>query len=225
MGRTNRLLSYLTNNIALTFQNTIHAKKSAIYTGIPIRKKRKYKAKKSKLKKILVVGGSQGAKIFSQVIPQIISKLSVKAKAKILLIQQVRSEDKNKISEKYKRMKVKFILNEFIDDIYKEYNTADIIISRCGSSTLAEINLFKKFSLLFPLPQAMDNHQYLNALEFSKNNDCIILNEKKINIAKISKKIEKRMFLNEKSYKLKSNNDKLKSSLSILVKKLLIEDV
>merc|ERR1711991_64008 len=46
MGRTNRLLSYLTNNIALTFQNTIYAKKSAIYTGIPIRKKRKYKAKK-----------------------------------------------------------------------------------------------------------------------------------------------------------------------------------
>ena len=41
MGRTNRLLSYLTNNIALTFQNTIHAKKSAIYTGIPIRKKKK----------------------------------------------------------------------------------------------------------------------------------------------------------------------------------------
>ena len=65
-------------------------------------------------------------------------------------------------------MKVKFILNEFIDDIYKEYNSAHIIISRCGASTLAEINLFKKFSLLFPLPQAMDNHQYLNALEYRK---------------------------------------------------------
>ena len=48
---------------------------------------------------------------------------------------------------------------------------------------------------------------------------------KKINITEISKKIEKRMSLNEKSYKLKLNNDKLKSSLSILVKKLLIEDV
>ena len=46
MGRTNRLLSYLTNNIALTFQNTIHAKKSAIYTGIPIRKKENIRQKK-----------------------------------------------------------------------------------------------------------------------------------------------------------------------------------
>ena len=225
MGRTNRLLSYLTNNIALTFKHTVFAKKSAIHTGIPIRKKKKYKTEKSDTKKLLIVGGSQGAKVFGELVPHIISNFTIKTKSKILVIHQVRIEDREKVSEKYKKMKIKFILKEFFDDIYQEFDKADIIISRCGASTLAEINLFRKFSLLFPLPSAMNNHQYHNALEFAKTNECIIVNEKEINIDKISKKIEKRMFFKKKSYKLKLNRNKSKSSLTTLIKKLLIKDV
>ena len=60
MGKTNRLLSYLTKNIALTFKNTKYAKSCSIHTGIPVRPKRRAN-RKSKLKRIFVVGGSQGA--------------------------------------------------------------------------------------------------------------------------------------------------------------------
>ena len=52
----------------------------------------------------------------------------------------------------------------------------------------------------------MDNHQYYNALEFSKNNECIIRNELEINFEELSRKIEKRIFLNKKSYKLNNIN-------------------
>ena len=226
MGRTNRFLSYLSNHIAVTFKKTLHAKKSAIHTGIPIRKKKNYGIKRNTLKKILIVGGSQGAKFFSKVIPKIISELSIKAKSKILVIQQVRNEDKKRIDRLYKEIDIKYVLNEFLDDIYREYETASLIISRCGASTLAEINLFKKFSVLFPLPSAMNNHQYLNAIEFSKSNDCIIVNENNIDLKYIKKKIEKRIFLNEKSYKLKPNKqDKIKLSLSNLIEKVLTENV
>ncbi len=226
MGRTNRLLSNFTNNIALTFKNTLYAKKSAVHTGIPIRQKKDYKIQKNKLKKILVVGGSQGAKIFGEIIPNIISQLNKRVKSKIFVIQQVRSNDHKQIEDHYKKMKVKYTLNEFFDDIYKEYNNADIVISRCGASTLAEIDSFKKFSILFPLPSAINNHQYLNAIEFKKSNECIIVNENNLDILSISKKIEKRIFLNKKSYKLKSNKkNQLKLSLSLFVNKILIKDV
>ena len=54
---------------------------------------------------------------------------------------------------------------------------SDIIISRCGASTLAEIQSCSKFSFLFPLPTAKDNHQFYNAKQFSLSNNCIIYNE------------------------------------------------
>ena len=90
-------------------------------------------------------------------------------------------------------MKIKFVVEEFLDNIYEQYNSSDLIISRCGASTLAEIELFKKFAILFPLPGSMSNHQYFNALEFKKNNNCVILDEK-INFIKEAK-IEKKIFL------------------------------
>ena len=92
MGKTNRLLSYLTKNIALTFKNTKYAKNCSIHTGIPVRPKKKANSK-SKLKRIFVVGGSQGAKIFSKLVPKLIENLSSRSKKKLIVVQQVRKED------------------------------------------------------------------------------------------------------------------------------------
>ena len=98
-------------------------------------------------------------------------------------------------------MRIRFEIKYFFNDIYDEYNKSDVIISRCGSSTLAEVEFFKKFSILFPLPNAMDNHQYLNALEFKKNNECIIADEKNLDIINISRTIEKQISSVKKSSK------------------------
>jgi UDP-N-acetylglucosamine--N-acetylmuramyl-(pentapeptide) pyrophosphoryl-undecaprenol N-acetylglucosamine transferase len=226
MGRTNRILSGLTKNIAVTYKNTKYADKTSIYTGIPVRLKKSYKRSRSKKIRLLIVGGSQGAHIFSNLIPKIISQLNKTTKKKIALVQQVRKEDKVYLYKKYKKMKINFKLNEFFDDIYLEYSQCDLIFSRCGASTLSEIELFKKFSVLFPLPSAMNNHQYFNAVEFSKNNNCIIVNEREINLPNLSKKIEKHILLNKNSYKLEENNKTQKeSSFANLVKKILAENV
>ena len=82
MGKTNRLLSYLTKNIALTFPNTIYARDHSIHTGIPVRKKQQKHIKKTKSKRIFIVGGSQGANIFSELIPKIINNFSNTSKKK-----------------------------------------------------------------------------------------------------------------------------------------------
>ena len=87
---------------------------------------------------------------------------------KILIIQQVRKEDQSKLKKEYEKLGVEFNLKNFFDDIYFQIAISDIIFARCGSSTLAEIELYKKFSILLPLPNSMDNHQKLNAKEFKK---------------------------------------------------------
>ena len=224
MGKTNRILSNLTNNIALTFSKTKYAKNYSVLTGIPIRKIKKKSFKKSKIKRIFIIGGSQGANIFSYLMPKIISNFCDANKKKIFIVQQVRSQDKESTVKIYNQMNIKFLIREFFDDIYYQLNKADLIISRCGASTLAEIELYRKFSILFPLPSAMDNHQYLNAIEFKKNNPCLIFDEKNMEISKISKKIEKSIFITKKLHKIKAkDNERLNQdkSLSNLIRKII----
>ena len=127
-----------------------------------------------------MVGGSQGAKIFSKLVPRLIENLSSRSKKKLIVVQQVRKEDIELTINSYKEMKIKSIIKNFFDDIYDQLNKADLVISRCGSSTLAEIELHNKFSILFPLPSATNNHQYYNAVEFKKNNQCLICDERSL---------------------------------------------
>ena len=88
-------------------------------------------------------------------------------------------------------MKVDFVLESFFTDLQNQIYNSDLVFARCGSSTLAEINDCGKSSFLFPLPNSMDNHQYMNALEFKKYNDCEIFDETNIDYSDISDKLEK----------------------------------
>ena len=89
-------------------------------------------------------------------------------------------------------------IEKFFYNIYEQYYNADLIICRCGASTLAEIEIFSKPCLLFPLPSSMNNHQYYNAKEFKKNNTCFILDENNLSIKSLSQKIENLIFLGKK---------------------------
>tara|TARA_B100000029_G_scaffold514618_1_gene618150 strand:+ start:255 stop:1283 length:1029 start_codon:yes stop_codon:yes gene_type:complete len=195
LGRTNRLLSLLSENLALTFKRTKFASEKSIFTGIPIRKQ-KLKITQTSNKRIvlLVIGGSQGASIFSNIIPKIISNLDKKFLRRIIVIQQTREEDIKALSYTYKKIGVKFKLKNFFENIQSEINNAEIVFCRCGSSTLAEIECFKPFPILIPLPTAIDNHQHFNALEFKKRNSCLILDQNNINYEKTSKIVIKHFF-------------------------------
>lgn len=222
MGRTNRLLSKIVDFVAITFPNTNFAPSNSKYTGIPVRKKMMLKKIKSNKKKIFIVGGSQGANIFSEIIPQAFSFFNNQLKNKIKVIQQSRPEDIDKLCEDFKNLGLDFEVKDFYKNIYNEYHNADLIVTRCGASTLAEIQLFKKKSILFPLPSAMNNHQYFNAKEFKKKNDCIIVDEKNLDTKILSKDIEKLLFINKRHlnmYNKKTKNHRL--SLSNYIKEIL----
>ena len=192
MGRTNRILSKICNKTAISFKTTKFAKKDSCYTGIPIRLFKKKKIQKRK-KRILIVGGSQGAKIFSNIIPKILSNIPQNIKKQLFIIQQVRNEDKARLILEYRKMKIDFVLETFFNDLQNQIYNSDIIFARCGSSTLAEIEDSKKKSFLFPLPTSLDNHQFINALEHKKNNNCEIYDETKIDYSSLEKNLLMRL--------------------------------
>ena len=97
MGRTNRILSKISKNVAITFQKTKYAESKSIYTGIPIRIKNKRVFKKNKKKILLIIGGSQGANFFSELIPKVFKYFNKKTLEKIMIVQQARLEDQNKL--------------------------------------------------------------------------------------------------------------------------------
>ncbi len=193
MGKTNRLLSKISNKTAISFNTTIYAKEDAILTGIPIRIFKRKKIKKDK-KRVLVLGGSQGAKIFSKIVPQILDGIKEKYLKNLIIVQQTRKEDKKSLESIYNKLKVQCIIKEFFDDVQNEIYNSDIVIARCGASTLAEIECCKKFSFLFPLPTAMDNHQLENAKQFKKKNDCQIFNQNKISYSKLRESFKFQIF-------------------------------
>ena len=226
MGKANKFLSNFSDFVALTFKKTLHAPKKSVYTGIPIRtdfflKKNISKAISNKLR-ILVLGGSQGATVFSKIIPEIISLLKKKDQSKVTLIQQARKEDIKNLKDVYYRNNIDFIVKDFFTDISEEMYNSDIIISRCGASTLAEINAYSKFCILFPLLTSKDNHQYENAKQFSKDNECMVINEEKLNTSDISKVIgkyilNKKRFI-EKKQKLVTNNNATQRIIKLIKK-------
>ena len=193
LGKANRFLSKIGTIVAITFKKTKYSPLNSKFTGIPVRKKINVK-KTTKKKILLIVGGSQGAAVFADVVPEILKLFDKKFKKEILVIQQVRNEDYNKVKKKYQQLNINFILKNFFKNIYNNISISDVVISRCGSSTLAEIELFKKFAILFPLPSSMDNHQKLNAKEFKKKNECLIVNEKNINYSYIAKVLQNKFF-------------------------------
>ena len=202
MGKTNRILSKIADIVAITFPKTKFAPNNAIYTGIPLRRKKKIANFKTKKKRIFIVGGSQGAKVFSTIIPESLKKLNKSLLKKLIVIQQARDDDQMEIKKKYQILKVEHKIEKFFYNIYEEYYNADLIICRCGASTLAEIGTFSKPCLLFPLPTSMNNHQYYNAKEFEKSNRCFIFDENNLSAELLSKKIEKLIFLEKQKKKI-----------------------
>mgnify|MGYP001164199277 FL=1 len=221
MGKTNRVLSKIADIVAVTFPRTKFAPKNAVYTGIPLRKKKKISNFKTKKKRIFIIGGSQGAKIFSKIIPELLKNFDKSLLKKLIIVQQARDDDIEEIKKKYQTLKIEYKVENFFYNIYEQYYKADLIICRCGASTLAEIEIFSKPCLLFPLPSSMNNHQYYNAKEFEKNNSCFILDENNLSIKSLSRKIENLIFLGKKKKKLYSiKNNTQKISFTDLMKRV-----
>ena len=126
--------------------------------------------------KILVLGGSQAAKIFADILPKIFEKLN-DSKIIIKVYQQCLEEQNDKLSIFYKNAKIDFEIFNFTDQIVNYYTKANLVITRAGASVLGELINFNIPFISIPLPSSADNHQLKNA-EFYHRKVMVLLEEK-----------------------------------------------
>ena len=160
--------------------------------------------------KILVLGGSQAAKIFGNKLPEIFKECK-EAEMELKIYQQCLPEQNEFLTSFYKNLNIDFEIFNFSDDISEYFSQTDMAITRSGSSMLAELVNAKIPFISVPLPTSADNHQLKNAIYYEKNEYSYLIEEKDLNIKlfKLIKKInEKRSLLSQMVSKQRQYSDK-----------------
>ncbi len=185
LGRVNRLFSRFVNRIFASFPNTKLVPES-IQERVQVvgNLVRECVARNQTSKpddgyfRILAIGGSQGAKVISEVVPDAISSLPKNVQKKIILHQQVRKGMQDAVYRELDKLHIhKFEVAPFFEDIGKIMNEADLVISRSGASIVTELMLVGKPSILVPYKFATDDHQYYNAQYLVKKNAAVMIQE------------------------------------------------
>src|SRR6202035_2895433 len=113
--------------------------------------------------RLLVVGGSQGARVMADIVPGAIERLEPALWNRLVLTQQVREEDMARVRAVYDRLRIKAELAPFFGDLPARLASSHLVISRSGAGTVAELAAIGRPSILVPLPGAIDQDQFANA--------------------------------------------------------------
>ncbi|PTW58808.1 UDP-N-acetylglucosamine-N-acetylmuramylpentapeptide N-acetylglucosamine transferase [Breoghania corrubedonensis] len=173
MGRANRMLARFVTGIAQSFAETRLAEPFAAkagHTGNPVRPAVIEDAKTSydppsldKSFRLLVFGGSQGARFFSEMIPDALAELDPTLRQRLALVQQCRPEDIDRVRARYDELGVDVSLAPFFVDMPARIALSHLVICRSGASSVAELSVIGRPSILVPLPHALDQDQSANA--------------------------------------------------------------
>jgi UDP-N-acetylglucosamine--N-acetylmuramyl-(pentapeptide) pyrophosphoryl-undecaprenol N-acetylglucosamine transferase len=113
--------------------------------------------------RLLVIGGSQGARVMADVVPGAIERLEPSLWNRLVLTQQVREEDMARVRAVYERLKIKAELAPFFADLPAKLASHHLVVSRSGAGTVAELAAIGRPSILVPLPGSIDQDQFANA--------------------------------------------------------------
>jgi UDP-N-acetylglucosamine--N-acetylmuramyl-(pentapeptide) pyrophosphoryl-undecaprenol N-acetylglucosamine transferase len=113
--------------------------------------------------RLLVVGGSQGARVMADIVPNAIERLDPPLWNRLVLTQQVREEDMTRVRAVYDRLGIQAELSPFFSDLPARLASHHLIVSRSGAGTVAELGAIGRPSILVPLPGSIDQDQFANA--------------------------------------------------------------
>ena len=216
MSRTNRFLAKYASAVATSFTKTKYAPsgRRTVQTGMPVRASisklfaKPYSASTgTRIFNLLILGGSQGAKIFGDVVPQAIQALDAKTQKRLRITQQCRADDVKNIEKAYKNTACKCTISNFFNNMPELYSSGHLIISRAGASSVSEIAVAGIPSVLVPLPTAADDHQTSNALEFKTQRGGIVVPQKEFNVENLTQ-ILKRLINSPDELTIMSENTK-----------------
>jgi len=170
LGRANRFLATRADALALSFAETQRVPQGARVhvVGNPVRPAlqalagQAYPGTEGGLR-LLVLGGSLGARVFSDLVPAAVAALPAELRTRLMVTQQCRAEDLDRARAAYAALGVPAELSPFFPDVARHLSVAHLVVARAGASTIAELACAARPALLVPLPNAIDDHQSANA--------------------------------------------------------------
>jgi UDP-N-acetylglucosamine--N-acetylmuramyl-(pentapeptide) pyrophosphoryl-undecaprenol N-acetylglucosamine transferase len=130
--------------------------------------------------RLLVFGGSQGARFFSDMLPPALALLSPELRASLFVVQQCREEDLARVEAAYRAAGVRAHLATFFANLPEEMAKAHLVIGRAGASTVAELTVMGRPAILVPLPHAIDNDQLNNATRLAESGGGWCIEQKEL---------------------------------------------
>lgn len=191
-GFTNRILSYFADIVLCGFPETFGKRAGIIYVGNPVREE--ITALQQTLGndrgtqdglRLLIIGGSQGARIFNQIVPLALESLSPAVRPEVW--HQCGRNHKASTDALYNKVQVAAKVSEFIEDMAEAYRWADIVLCRAGAMTVSELAVVGRTSILVPFPYATDDHQTANARFLADRDGAILLPQKEFTTERLQK--------------------------------------
>lgn len=202
LGRVNRLLARKVNAIATAYPLVDRLKYKYEYKvhliGNPVREEilalREEEfppLTEESVFRLLVTGGSQGARILSDVVPEGLSMLPISLRRRLQVTQQCRAEDIERVRATYAELEIPADLATYIMDMPEKLSWAHLVIARAGASTLAELTVAGRPAILIPLPSAMDDHQTANARELVEAGGARVIKQSYFSPVELAKQMQK----------------------------------
>lgn len=184
-GLTNRCMAKLANQTLAAFPSAFGEK--AILVGNPVRQsiievlppQTRFLNRTGALR-VLVVGGSLGAKALNEILPQAFAQLPIEKRPEVM--HQAGEKHIASLNETYEKLNVAAKTIAFIDDMAKMYTWADIVICRSGALTIAELSAAGVASILVPFPFAVDDHQTGNAHYLADAQAAILIQQTALSV-------------------------------------------
>jgi len=218
-GFTNKMLGKIADRVMVTYEQSARffpAVKTTV-SGNPLRKEileagagtgagaGAARGEKNGALRIFVLGGSQGARTLNHTVPEALGMLS---KANVKIVHQTGREDLASVRELYERRGIEAQVEPFIDEIGEIYAGSDLVVSRSGAGTLAEITALGLPSVLVPYPHAAHDHQMENARVIEDNGAGVVIRDEELSPAKLAGVLE-RILDGETLYRMGSASKRL----------------
>ncbi len=197
LGRVNELFSKRVDRIACgTWPTTLPEGVEGVHVGNPVRRSVLERAGAGYIPpgdypmEVLVMGGSQGARILSDVVPPAIAGLPMDMLRNLRVSHQARDEDGQRVADFYAEAGIDADVRPFFDDVPRRMSEAQLVISRAGASSVADISVIGRPAILIPFAAATGDHQTANARGLVEAGGAIMVPEAMANPESMSAQIE-----------------------------------
>lgn len=213
LGRANRFLARRVSAIATSFQGVkgidVGSATKVRFTGNPVRdivlewsKENYVPPNASGPFQILIFGGSQGARFFSDTLPAVLATYPPEARAALRIVQQAREEDVARVEAAYAAAGIHAYVQAFFSNLPEAMAQAHLVIGRAGASTIAELTVMGRPSILVPLPNAIDNDQLNNARRLADAGGAVCIEQKDVTLERLATEIANLLEAPEKLVKM-----------------------